>query len=193
MSLDEETKRIVLEVMGPNVLKQLTTVVPDFFDKDYVLTRLVEKPREEQPPGYPYVKLMEPKVVASTHPQYPIDTIIRVDEVLTDLIRDGYNVTVSPDSVSKGTYYSDEILEEAPMHNIAIAEVAKDQQGFGKPDAFYTHGAKLRDFIPIGWGELSKSDFFEATGYAIHFAFIPAGEKERGKAAILDNWEVDWG
>ena len=44
--------QILEEVMGPNVRRQLETVVPDFFDKGYVVMQMQPKPESEQSSGY---------------------------------------------------------------------------------------------------------------------------------------------
>jgi hypothetical protein len=192
MTLDEETKRIVLETMGINVFKQLTTVVPDFFDRDYVITKTVEKPKDQQPPTYPHVKHMEPKVVASTHPKYPVDTIIEVDEVLADLIRQGYNVTVSPEEISRRITHSKETLEREPCHSFAIAEISKQDSGFGEPDVFYHNNPYLYEGREISLGILVKGHYFEGLGRCnVHFAFVPKGEKERKVAYFEEGWELN--
>ena len=48
MALDPEAERIVLETLGPNVYRQLTMVVPDFYDNNGMAVKCMPIPEERR-------------------------------------------------------------------------------------------------------------------------------------------------
>ena len=65
------------EVMGDNALRQLVTVVPDFFSGRYVVTRMDLSP--EQPEGLTEVfyKNLHPEVVGSDVDDFPSGSVFK--------------------------------------------------------------------------------------------------------------------
>ncbi|MFH1063538.1 MAG: hypothetical protein V1729_00490 [Candidatus Woesearchaeota archaeon] len=192
MAIDEETRKILSEVMGPNVLRQLTTAVPDFFDDKYLITKLVEKPLDQQMRGYPLAKLLEPETVASTHPGCPPGTIIDVDVLLPELMDDGYNVSLSPTRI-RAYMTDDNTLEMGPIDSLVIAQFPKTGKSFEDVQVFYRNGARLYGGKSIGYGPLNRSKYFEGSGRLnVHFAFTPQKEEERRTCAFIQDhsWQL---
>lgn len=190
MSLDEETKKIVLEVMGPNVFKQLTVVESGFFDGKYIVAKLVKKPKEKRPSIIP-VTYLEPKVFASTHPVYKVGSILDSLDILSDIIREDYNLSISPIEIRRGMV-GKEILEEGPEDGLVIAEISKESEGFGNPRVFYANAAFLSGGCEISSGRLEKTDFFKASSkFYVHFAFVPQKSGKKRESVYIDKaWEL---
>lgn len=189
MSIDNITKVAILEVMGINVFKQLTTVVPDFFDENFVLAKMVEKPKEQQHKHYPHVKVYGTKVMVSTHPEHEIGNDISLNGDLTNLLDQGYNISVSPFRIRSDRIHVDaDILEEAPHDSLVIGEALSNEPAFANSIVFYAHNAYLRNT----YGELREEEF--CAGIArnhVHFAFIPHKTSHKRNPCYIDKkWKL---
>jgi hypothetical protein len=185
MALDDKARRIAEEVMGINVLKQLELVVPDFFDRDYMIVKMSPKPEDQQHQHYPHVVALEPRVMASTHPRYPAGAILDLEKQLAEMAGEGYNVAVSPDKIRGRISTDRRTLENEPFDSLVIAEVRAGEGGFGNPEIFYVQGGALRWGRRIAYSSLDEKIFDEALCRSnVHFAFVPAGETGRKLAAI---------
>ena len=192
MSLDEDTRKALWDTLGPNVFNQIKTVIPDFFNDKYIVTKLVEKPEGEQIRGYPLVQLLEPEAVASTHPGITTGTIVNVHEMLPELMREGYNVTLSPTKI-RAYDIGPKSLMIAPIDSLVIAEFPKDGQEFKDSEVFYRNGARLYKGKSVGYGKLNTHQYFEGSGRLhVHFAFTPQkGEEKRPNVFIEDRtWNL---
>lgn len=188
--------QILEEVMGYNVRRQLDVVVPDFFDEGYVVMQMQPKPESEQPFGYPHIVAMNPFVVASNHSSYKEGIVLNQDKFIPDLkgmLRDGYNVTVSPDKIRERIIPSREILESEPCDGLVIAELDVKGDCFGDYNKIiYAHDAN------IGGGRtlytLNECTCGEAMRYGnVHFAFLPQEPEVRRKSCYIDRgWVLNF-
>ena len=185
MTLDATTQQILNEVMGPNVLRQIELIVPDFFDGKYIITKMV--PKDDQPT--PLVKYLKTQVVASSDPKYAPGTDLDVHDELGALVREGYNITVHPPRIrDHGTdAYT---LESSPHDRVAIAE-AETEDGWNNPRVFYANRASIYGGKNIRFGALEESDWSMAVCRCnVHFAFVPKGEEKRESCALENNWDI---
>lgn len=198
--IDSRLGQILDEVMGPNVRKQLYTVAPDFFDKDYVVMQMQPKPESEQPFGYLNLVAMEPIVVASNHPKYGEGTAVNLDEGihhLKEMLRDDYNITVSPVEIIRKIHVPPEEVESGPFDPLVIAELDVYSDGFYNTNEIYHHRyhIPLKHYlgIEIPVGELCEYVFGRAMLYGyVHFAFLPQEPGvERDFCYIYDGWELE--
>jgi hypothetical protein len=182
MPLDEETQRIAEEVMGTNVLRQLGMAVPDFWDKDYMIVRMVPKPEDQQSRHFPFVVALEPKVMASKNPRYPVGRLIGFGHEMMDAVREGYNLAVSPNEI-RGNWivrHKPKFLDEEPRDRLVCAEVELGEHGFAGPDVFYEHAGHLVHGREILYGHLNEENFSVGVCRCnIHFAFVQKGETPR--------------
>lgn len=185
MALDDKARRTAEEVMGINVLKQLGLVVPDFFDGQYMIVKMSPKPKEDQHQNYPHVVALEPKVIASTYPKYAAGAILDLEKQLAEIAGDGCNVAVSPDEIRGRTATDRRTLENEPFDSLVAAEVRAGEGGLGNPQVFYIHGSALSHGRRIAYSSLDGKILSECLCRAyVHFAFVPAGEKDRSSMGI---------
>ncbi len=177
---------IAKETMGINVLKQLKKAVPNFFRQDYIIMKMVNKPLEEQ--TTPLVKYQEPRVMASKNPFYPVDSVLNLEDKLTEVMKEGNCVTVSPREIREpGIATSQEMLETEPFDKFVIAQVEMGAgTGFGEPRIMYSNNATLRKRGDISYGTLQARDFIDGVcRNNIHFAFVPVKDIDRSQYVFL--------
>jgi hypothetical protein len=86
-----DVEELMNTVMGPNIQKQIITVIPDFFDGKYIMLRSVPKPENEQDdhPKKQFIYELEDKVIFAKNsdigPGYVIDMEKNVTDLLTSL------------------------------------------------------------------------------------------------------------
>ena len=190
MALDGQTQKIVDEVCGQNVYRQLIHVVPEFFER-FVLLQMVPKPGDKQHAHYPHIVLLEEKIRASTDPLYVVGETVDLQYHLGDLCQQGLYVLVSPLHIRTprlGAFdETDELFTSRPYDSLVIAEVPADGiSHFGEPDVFYAHSARLSGGREIHHGGLSFRNFSEGIcKLYVHFAFVP--RKEEGRESTFIN------
>lgn len=168
--IDKNLKKIINETMGTNVYRQIITVEPDFFSGKYIITKLVEKPEIQQKFGQ-FVRLCEPKIVASTHPEYS-KGIIFDNNKLFEIIKQGYNFTISPNIIRD--FMTDEsTLSEGPLDGLVIAGIKNE-----KLYPFYVKEGSMGNpkHIYAGLRTMVMKDYFPSTN-CFTFAFT----KDKGQ------------
>ncbi|MFH1358898.1 MAG: hypothetical protein ABIH37_03365 [archaeon] len=194
---DQTLGEVVNEVIGHNVYRQLTTIVPDFFERPYVVIQMqpdLEKKRKQRPiiPVTP----LKPVVVESTVPAFYHSFTFPVDEIpetLTRVLETGSNLLVSPDVIRiSHIQYSDYILREAPRDSLIIVVTDPNQGLFERGSRLiYSHGGNIGKYNRR-FTEFTEEQFSLAlTRGKTHFAFLPKEQYPDQRCCdILDGWEL---
>lgn len=141
--MQTDYRSLAQQVFCTNVLRQLEVVAPDF-SQNCVIARLEDLCKEDPQNrlANQFVKPQEPVVAYSSSPDVPISRRLGNKDFITSLVWDGYAVSISPRSIGRFSYVTDDILNEGPFDGLVVAEIPQGKS-FSDARIIYSHRSEL--------------------------------------------------
>jgi len=199
MKMRKYNTQFIKNLVGHNLFAQMALVEPEFFNHDFVVTKLIEKyETSEQKVNRDgeYTTILTPVVIASTSEQYKLRQELPAVDKLTEIIGNDCNLLSLHKHKrmrSRGNFSH----PNAPHDSLALAEVYPDQKEFGEPEVFFAHDV-LYNYLKshknvLSKGRLNKSQYLSAMSYFTNasFGFIKGDPSKPRPFLFFDNgWQL---
>jgi len=183
MAIDQKLKETAKSHLTSNQLRQLSFVVPDLFDKDFMMLHVVSRPMAFQHKFYPFVVDLDVKVnaeiVASTHPEYASGTIENPSAYINSFNDQGYSVILLPFTSVREAAYSPDWYGQEAVDPLVVAESSMRGNEL-LLHSFYANAAKLIEGARLGYGHFGLDKLNPAVCRRnVPFVFLQKGNEKR--------------